>query len=107
MATIGNFQEAYTETVWWNGYEPNTPYWQSIASRISPGETYIEREMMMNNLYDDNARKIENLEREVRELNKRIMELEGALYWNYSNVLDRLNELEKSAWFSYVDLNKW
>jgi hypothetical protein len=61
----------------------------------------------MNNLYDDNARKIDDLERKVRELNKRIMELEGALYWNYSNVLDRLNELEKSAWFSYIDLNKW
>ena len=82
-------------------------YLQSISSRIFPGETYIEREMMMNNLYDANARKIDDLERKVRELNTRIMELEGALYWNYSNVLDRLNELEKSAWFSYIDLNKW
>ena len=103
MVTIGNFQEAAAEA--WRSN--SVSYWQSIASRIFPGETYIEREMMMNNLYDDNARKIENLEREVRELNKRIMELEGALYWNYSNVLDRLNELEKSAWFSYIDLNKW
>lgn len=104
MATIWNFSEAYANSVWWGNYEP---YWQAVANRIFPGETYVEREMMMNNLYDDNARKIDNLEREVRELNKRIMELEGALYWNYSNVLERLNELEKSAWFSYIDLNKW
>ena len=103
MVTIGNFQEAAAEA--WRGN--CEPYWQSISSRIFPGETYIEREMMMNNLYDANARKIDDLERKVRELNTRIMELEGALYWNYSNVLDRLNELEKSAWFSYIDLNKW
>lgn len=104
MARIGNFQEAYTATAWRSGYGT---YWQSEASRIYPGETYTEREMMMNNLYDDNARKIEDLERKVRELNARIIELEGILYWNYSNVLDRLNALEKSAWFSYIDLNKW
>lgn len=103
MVTIGNFQEAAAEA--WRGN--CEPYWQSISSRIFPGETYIEREMMMNNLYDTNARKIEDLEREVRELNKRIMQLESTLYWNYCDVLDRLNELEKSAWFSYVDLNKW
>ena len=103
MVTIGNFQEAAAEA--WRGN--CEPYWQSIASRIFPGETYIEREMRMNNLYDANANRIADLEREVRELNKRIMQLESNLYWNYSNVLDRLNELEKSAWFSYIDLNKW
>lgn len=87
MATIGNFQEAYTTTVWRSDYGT---FWQSAASRIYPGEIYTERE----------ARRIEDLEREIRELNMRLTELEGY-------VLPRLNELEQSAWFSYVDLNKW
>lgn len=104
MATIWNFQEASTDAVWWGNYEP---YWQPVANRIYPGETCIEREMIMNNLYGNNAIKIEDLENKVRELSTRIMELEGLLWWKYGNVLERLDALEKSAWFSYVDLNKW
>ena len=87
MASIGNFQEAYTSTVWRSDYGT---FWQSAASRIYPGATYTERE----------ERRIEDLEREIRELNMRLTDLEGY-------VLPRLNELEQSAWFSYIDLNKW
>jgi len=106
MARIGNFQEAYTVAVWWYGYTPYTPYWQSVSGSIYP-DTYTEIETARNSLSWGYARRIEDLEDKVRELNTRIMELEGVLYWNYSNVLDRLNALEKSAWFSYIDLNKW
>ena len=94
MASIGNFQEAYTSTVWRSDYGT---FWQSAASRIYPGATYTERE----------ERRIEDLEREIRELNMRVMELEGILWWNNNDILSRLDALEKSAWFSYIDLNKW
>ena len=101
MATIWNFSEAYANSVWWGNYEP---YWQSIADRIYPGETYIGREMIMNNLSWNYERRIGELERELRSLTDRLRYLEDIVWWDHQN---RLNELEKSAWFSYIDLNKW
>lgn len=100
MARIGNFQEAYTTTVWWHNYEPYTPYGQSVASRMHPEDTYTEREIIMWNY----AKRVEDLEELVRKLSSRIVDLESIVWWDHQN---RLNDLEQSAWFSYVDLNKW
>lgn len=109
MARIGNVPEDYTNatpTERIRGYTTYAPYWEAGGNYIPRPDNYTRPDTYQgrNDLSGNYASRIDDLERTVRDLRARIFDLEAMLWWGNDSILERLNELEKSAWFSYVDI---
>ena len=96
MATIWNFQEAYTITNWWSGYTPYTPYWESIANHTTATWEYYQANVDVEDL----KRRVRLLENELATTKERCANLEHIVM----NLDAMVHEMKDSIWFRYIDI---